>query len=159
MSKRKKHPKTQEERRLLARSQMADSSATLLRAASGLATTLGFESASLTSEFPIAAARLTDGDITVEFLYGPSEFHVEMFLSHRRYPKSRLGLSELIQHPPILAWMQAWATNRPAASANRIESEVSYFSELLCGPCAEAFTAPEAFFNRFPSNDRSASMR
>lgn len=121
-----------------------------------LATTLGFQSASLTSEFPIAATRLTDGDITIEFLYGPSEFHVEMLLSHRRHPNSRLSLSELIQHPPIREWMQAWATDRPATSENRIESEVGYFTEFLRGPCAEAFTAPDSFFNRFPSNDRNA---
>src|SRR5437588_10677366 len=100
MSKRNKQPKTPEERRLLARSQMAEASATLLRATSRLATTLRLESVGLTSEFPIAATRLTDGRITIEFLYGPSEFHVEMYLIHHRHPDSRLGLSELIQHPP-----------------------------------------------------------
>ena len=93
----------------------------------------------------------------IEFLYGPSEFHVEMFLSHRRHPNSRLSLSDLIQHPPIRAWMQESAANRQATSQNRIESEVGYFTEFLRGPCAEAFTAPDSFFNHFPRNDRNAS--
>ena len=150
MSKRNKQ-KTPEERRLLAHSQMAEASATLLRATSRLATTLHFESVGLTSEFPIAATRLTDGCITIEFLYGPSEFHVEMLLSHNRRPDLRLSLSELIQHSPIQAWMNGHRLQPPGG----IESEVSWFGELLLGPCAEAFTAPDSFFKRFPCDDRT----
>jgi hypothetical protein len=151
MSKRNK-PKTPEERRLLAHSQMAEASATLLRATSRLATTLRFESVGLTCEFPIASTRLTDGCITIEFLYGPPEFHVEMFLSHNRHPDLRLSLAELIRHRPIRAWMNSHCLQPPGG----IESEVSCFGELLLRPCAEAFTAPHSFFKRFPCDDRNA---
>lgn len=151
MSKRNKQ-KTPEERRLLAHSQMAEASATLLRATSRLATTLRLESVGMTSELPIAAARLTDGRITIEFLCGPSEFKVEMHMMHYRHPDLRLGLSELIQHPPIRAWMTSHRFQPPGG----IESEVSWFGELLLGACAEAFTAPDSFFNRFPCDDRNA---
>ena len=142
---------TSEKRRLLARSQMADASAALLSATSRLATALRFESVRLTSESPIAATQLTDGSLTIEFLYGPSGFHVEMFLSHHRHPNSRLSLSDLIQYPPIAAWLTSHRLQLPEG----IESEVGLFGELLSGPCAEAFTAPDSFFNRFSPNARN----
>ncbi|MFO0962654.1 MAG: hypothetical protein U0625_07065 [Phycisphaerales bacterium] len=111
----------------------------------------------LASESPIAAAHLTDGCLTIKFLYGPPEFHVEMFLSHRRCPNSWLGLSKLIEYPPVRAWLEARPSGHETHRATRIESEVDQYGELLSGPCAEVFTAPERFFSRFPLDDRSTS--
>ncbi len=156
MSRRHKHFKTPEELRLLARSQSAESSAALIRATSELATTLGLQFIGLTREPPIATTQLTDGCITIKFLYGPPEFHVEMYLSHRRHPNLWFGLSELCQHRPIQAWMAAWPASQPILMPRTIESEVDYFRELLTGPCAEAFTSPDSFFNHFSPNDRNA---
>jgi hypothetical protein len=90
--------------------------------------------------------------MTIDFLYGPPEFHVEMFLAHHRYPRSRVGLPELIQYPPVRAWMTSHRFQPPTS----IASEVRYFGELLLGSCTEAFTAADSFFARFPRNDRNA---
>lgn len=157
MSRRSKLPKTHEEQRLLARSQMAEASAVLLRATSRLAVKLRFESVRLTSESPFAAAHLANSCLTIEFLYGPPDFHVEMFLSHHRRPNSRLSLSKLIEYPPVRAWLEARPSGHEPHRATRIESEVDEYGELLSGPCAEVFTAPERFFSRFPLDGRNAS--
>ena len=151
MTKRKKHPATPKDLRRLARSQIAVSAATLLDATAVLAKALGFESVSLISESPIAATRVDAGDVLIDFLYGPSEFRVELVLSHRHYPGRRLGLPELVQYSPIRAWMEARAANLRVTSQNPIETEMCYFTEFLQGPCAEAFAAPSSFFNRFSS--------
>jgi hypothetical protein len=150
MSKRNKSPMTLEERRILARTQWADATTVLRQAVSELAETIQFKPITIASESPISAAQLTNGTLTIDFLYGPPEFHVEILLSKHHHPHARLGLSQLIQLPSIMEWATSHRLKPPAT----IVSEVRWLGDLLLGPCAEVFTDVDSFFARFPRNDR-----
>lgn len=145
MSKGKPRPQTDEEVHRASHSHWVESSETLLSAASELGATLGLKSVAIASESPVAKARLTNGSVTVDFLYGPPEFHVEIFLSHARFPNRRLGLDRLVGHPPVLAWMTA---RRPQVPLT-IGSAMAYYGDFLRDPCSDLFNAPARFFAAF----------
>ena len=137
-----------EERRRLAHSQMLSSAQELLKHSSILADKLKFGLAVLTKESPIAIVVIKNELISITFMYGPNEFHVALFLTHKNYPNICLGLSELYQNKKIKEWA---INNRPVIinNENRIESEVNWYGNLLLEACTEIFTSPDSFFDRW----------
>lgn len=143
-----------EERRGLARTQMLSSAQELFESSSKLADNLKFGSTILIRESPIANVTITDGLLSIVFLYGPSEFHVELVLTHKHYPNIRLGLSELYQHSQIKEWA---VNNRPIIdNEKRIESEVNWYGKLLLEACTEVFISSSSFFDRCTTTSLTA---
>ncbi len=122
-------------------SQKNNTSNSLFEASSKLAENFHFESVKLISNPPVSRTKVSNGLVTIELLYGPPEFHVELFLN---YLEHRLRFADLFRDPNI----KEWATNNQMKGEKSIEAEVSWYSKFLADACTDVFSNPKLFFSR-----------
>ena len=126
---------------------MSDPDTNLWRAASRAATTLQLSPPVAVRRAPLSIVALTHGDLVIEFLYAPPEWHVELLLTYQPDPTIRIGLPELVRDATIRDWMDS---HRPTSPIT-IDAEIEWFTKLLLEPCADVLRQPAKFFARFTS--------
>ena len=84
---------------------------------------LGFQRLSCKRKGPLCITKFIKRTTLVEFLFGPPEWHAEMFV---RTTKGRFALKDLLDIPLVADWSNANGDDEVG-----VEAEVSWYASLL----------------------------
>ena len=93
---------------------------------------------------PLAVVALSTNELIIEFLYGPSEFHVVLLVIDKE-DQSRYGLAELYRIPSVKAWAMA---HIPKDGRTGIQMEMEWCCRFLREPCRKLFSDPKTFLSQ-----------